>query len=148
MSTTFSQQNHKVQVVIGGQKSNFSRRFKLETITTNHLWFVVKILWKMLWKNTFLLTIPLFLVVVNSIMIFYYFILTYNELIPRKLWKYCGNFLCQYYYYYYYYYIYTHKHGNNSDVYKNKLRNKKRVQVFNLAHMYIKINWKIKSDFN
>ena len=129
MSTTFLQhfynKNHKVQVVKGGQKSNFSRRFKLELITTNRLWFIVKVLWKMWWMSTFIFIIPLFLVMINSIMIFYYFILIYKELISRKLWKYCDNFLCQYYYYY----IYTHKHGNSLYVFKNKLKNKKRFQL-------------------
>ena len=95
MSTTFLQhfynKNHKVQVVKGGQKSNFSRRFKLELITTNRLWFIVKVLWKILWMSTFLLIIPLVLVMINSIMIFYYFILIYKELISRKLWKYYEN---------------------------------------------------------
>ena len=33
-------------VVMGGQKSNLSCKFKLESIINNHLWFVMKILWK------------------------------------------------------------------------------------------------------
>ena len=32
--------------ISGGQKSNLSGRFKLKLITTNHLRFVIKILWK------------------------------------------------------------------------------------------------------
>ena len=39
-------------------------------------------------------TIPLFLVMVGSSMIIYYFILAYKELTPQQLWKYCGNLLC------------------------------------------------------
>ena len=31
---------------INEQKSNFSDKFKLELITTYHLWFFVKVLWK------------------------------------------------------------------------------------------------------
>ena len=49
MFTTFSQQiinDRLLLVVMGGQKSNLSCRFKLELITTNHLWFIVKMLWK------------------------------------------------------------------------------------------------------
>ena len=33
-------------VVMGGEKSNLSCKFKLESIINNHLWFVMKILWK------------------------------------------------------------------------------------------------------
>ena len=38
-----------LQVVIGGQKSNFVGKFKLESITIYYQWFVMKVLWKMLW---------------------------------------------------------------------------------------------------
>ena len=42
----------------------------------------------------FFCTITLFLVVVGSNMIFYYFISNYKELTSQKLWKYCANLLC------------------------------------------------------
>ena len=48
MSITFSQQiisSELLLVVIGGQKSNLSYKFKLEPIITYYLWFVMKILW-------------------------------------------------------------------------------------------------------
>ena len=47
MSTTFLQQilsSRLLLVVIVGQKSNLSVNFKFKLITTNHLWFVVKML--------------------------------------------------------------------------------------------------------
>ena len=44
--TTFLQQILNGRLLLLGQKSNLSLRFKFEQITTNHLWFVVKILWK------------------------------------------------------------------------------------------------------
>ena len=40
---------------------------------------------KMLWMWHLFCTITLFLVVVGSNMIFYYFILTYKKLIPQQL---------------------------------------------------------------
>ena len=46
--TTLSQQildGRLLVVIIGGQKCNISSGFKLKPITTNHLWFIVKILW-------------------------------------------------------------------------------------------------------
>ena len=50
MSITFSQHFHNKSYVTGcyglllvGQNINFSSKFKLEPITTNHLWFVVKV---------------------------------------------------------------------------------------------------------
>ena len=45
---TFSQQilsDRLLLVVMGGQKNNLSYEFKLESIITYHLWFVVKMLW-------------------------------------------------------------------------------------------------------
>ena len=47
MSTTFLQQilsDRLLLVIIVGQKSNLSVSFKFEPITTNHMWFVVKML--------------------------------------------------------------------------------------------------------
>ena len=47
--TTLSQQilsNRLLLVFIGEQKSNFSDGLKFELVTTYHLWFVVKVLWK------------------------------------------------------------------------------------------------------
>ena len=47
MSITFSQQiigSRLLQVVIGGQKSNFIGKFRLEPITIYYLWFVMKVL--------------------------------------------------------------------------------------------------------
>ena len=47
--TTLSQQiinDRLLLVVMDEQKSNLSCRFKLEPITINHLWFVMKMLWK------------------------------------------------------------------------------------------------------
>ena len=52
MFMTFSQQiisSKLLQVVIGGQKNSFIGKFKLEPITIYHLWFVLKVLWKILW---------------------------------------------------------------------------------------------------
>ena len=42
MSTIFLQQILSGRLLLSGQKSNFSVRFKFESITTNHLRFVVK----------------------------------------------------------------------------------------------------------
>ena len=44
MSTTFLQQILSDRLLLLGQKSNLSVSFKFELITTNHLWFVVKML--------------------------------------------------------------------------------------------------------
>ena len=48
MSTTFSQQilyGKLLLVVISGQQSNFSCKFKLKPITTSQFGYVIKILW-------------------------------------------------------------------------------------------------------
>ena len=42
--TTLLQQILSDRLLLLGQKSNLNVRFKFEPITTNHLWFVVKIL--------------------------------------------------------------------------------------------------------
>ena len=51
----------------------------------------------MLWMLHFFCVITLFLVVVGSKMIFYYFILTYKKLTPQKIWNivsiFCVNIL-------------------------------------------------------
>ena len=47
--TTLSQQiinDRLLLIVMDEKKSNLSCRFKLEPITINHLWFVMKMLWK------------------------------------------------------------------------------------------------------
>ena len=54
ISMTFLQQiisSRLLQVVIGGQKSSFIGKFKLEPITIYYIWFVMKVLWKLLWTN-------------------------------------------------------------------------------------------------
>ena len=51
ISTTFSKQiisSKLLRVVISGKKSNFIGKFKLEPITIYCLWFVMKMLWKIL----------------------------------------------------------------------------------------------------
>ena len=37
--------NFKWQVIIVGLKNNLNVKFKFELIITNHMWFIVKILW-------------------------------------------------------------------------------------------------------
>ena len=52
MFMTFLQQiisSKLLQIVIGGQNNSFIGKFKLESITIYHLWFVLKVLWKILW---------------------------------------------------------------------------------------------------
>ena len=43
--------------ITGGQKSNLSSKFKLEPITTYHLWFIMKVLYKYYGRNTFFILI-------------------------------------------------------------------------------------------
>ena len=75
-----------LQVVIGRQKNNFIGKLKLEPITIYYLLFVMKVyIMKNVVDVSFFLTIPLFLFVVGSSIIFYYFILTYKELTPQQL---------------------------------------------------------------
>ena len=90
MSITFSQQiisSRLLQVVIGGQKNSFIGKFKLEPIIIYHLGFDLlrKYCEKYCGCSASFFTIPLFLVVVSSSMIFYYFILTYKKLTFQQL---------------------------------------------------------------
>ena len=56
MSTTFSWKilsDKLLFAISGGQKSNLSWKFKLKPITTYHLWFIMKVLYKYYGSNTF-----------------------------------------------------------------------------------------------
>ena len=59
MFLTFSQKNLMWQIVFDGWKSNVSIWHKFKLITVNHIWFVVKLLWKCY-------DITLFLFLLNS----------------------------------------------------------------------------------
>ena len=76
-----------LQIVVGRQKSIFIGKFKLELITIYYLWFIMKVLWKMLWMSHLFFTIPLFLTMVGYNIIYIYIYIINTSTVVKILWQ-------------------------------------------------------------